>query len=35
MEATNIQGPWTTNSASSPYTPPATGANKFYRVIVR
>lgn len=35
MEATNILGPWTTNSASSPYTTPASGNNKFYRVIVR
>ena len=35
-EATNVQGPWTTNSlAVSPYTIPATNSLKFYRVLVQ
>jgi Domain of unknown function (DUF5010)/DUF5010 C-terminal domain/Concanavalin A-like lectin/glucanases superfamily len=33
LEATNIAGPWTTNStAVSPFTLPATATQKFYRV---
>jgi hypothetical protein len=35
-EATNVQGPWTTNVlATSPYTVPATNSHKFYRVLVQ
>ena len=35
-EATNVQGPWTTNSlAVSPYTVPATNSHQFYRVLVQ
>ena len=32
LEATAVTGPWTTNSATSPYTAPAAAAQKFYRV---
>lgn len=35
LEATSLAGPWKTNSAPSPYTLTPTGAQKFYRVIVR
>ena len=37
LEATNVTGPWTTNSAATPpsYTVPPTGAGKFYRVQVQ
>jgi hypothetical protein len=34
LEATVITGPWTTNSASSPYTNTPTGAQKFFRAVV-
>jgi hypothetical protein len=33
LEATNVTGPWTTNSATSPYTTAPTGSKKFYRVV--
>jgi hypothetical protein len=32
LQATSLNGPWTTNSATSPYTLTPTGAQKFYRV---
>jgi hypothetical protein len=32
LEATNVTGPWTTNSATSPYTVGPAGAKKFFRV---
>jgi len=32
MEATNVTGPWTTNTATSPYTVPIIAPQKFYRV---
>ena len=32
LEATNLTGPWTTNSATSPYAAPTTAPQKFYRV---
>ena len=32
QEATNVAGPWTTNSAASPYTTPTDVPQKFYRV---
>ncbi len=35
LEATSVTGPWTTNSATSPYTLTPTAAQKFYRVRVR
>ena len=35
LEATSIMGPWTTNSAPSPYPVTPTGPQKFYRVIVK
>jgi hypothetical protein len=35
LEATSVTGPWTTNSAPSPYTLSPAGAQKFYRLIVR
>ena len=34
-EATNLTGPWVTNSAASPYTNTPNGPAKFYRVQVR
>jgi hypothetical protein len=34
LESTNVAGPWTTNSAPSPYTTPASADQKFYKVIV-
>ncbi len=35
LEATNLLGPWTTNSAAAPgYTVPATNAAQFFRVLV-
>jgi hypothetical protein len=33
LEATNLTGPWTTNSSSSPYVITATGPQKFFRVL--
>jgi hypothetical protein len=35
QEANDLTGTWTTNNATSPYTNPAPGARKFYRVILR
>jgi len=35
LEASSLTGPWTTNSASSPYVLTPDGAQKFYRLIVR
>jgi len=35
LQATNLTGPWVTNSAASPYTNTATGAAMFYRVLVQ
>ncbi len=32
LEATNVMGPWTTNTSTSPYTVPVTDSQKFYRV---
>jgi Concanavalin A-like lectin/glucanases superfamily len=32
LEATNVNGPWTTNAATSPYTVPLTEPQKFFRV---
>jgi hypothetical protein len=31
-QATNLTGPWFTNTASSPFTNPATGAVRFFRI---
>jgi hypothetical protein len=33
LEASALTGPWTTNSATSPYTNTPTGAQKFYRAV--
>ena len=33
IQATNVLGPWVTNTAVSPYTNPATGAMRFFRVL--
>jgi hypothetical protein len=33
LEANAISGPWTTNSATSPYTNTPTGAQKFFRAV--
>jgi hypothetical protein len=35
MEATNLPGPWATNTAASPFVVTPTGPRKFYRVQVR
>ncbi len=35
LEATNILGPWTTNSAPSPFTVTPTGPQKYYRIKVQ
>ena len=35
LEAANPTGPWSTNSAASPYTNAPAGAKKFYRVLVQ
>ncbi|HEX5221189.1 MAG TPA: LamG-like jellyroll fold domain-containing protein [Verrucomicrobiae bacterium] len=35
LQADEVTGPWTTNTATSPYTTPAAGVKKFYRVIVK
>lgn len=35
LEANAVTGPYTTNNAASPYVVPATGAQKYYRVIVK
>ena len=35
LEATNVTGPWTTNTATSPFTVSPTEARKFYRVQVQ
>jgi hypothetical protein len=32
LEATNVSGPWITNTHTSPYTFSPTGAQKFYRI---
>jgi hypothetical protein len=32
LESTNVTGPWTTNTAASPYTVTPTGPQKFYRL---
>jgi Concanavalin A-like lectin/glucanases superfamily/Immunoglobulin I-set domain len=32
LQATNVLGPWTTNTATSPYTVPTTNAQSFFRV---
>jgi hypothetical protein len=32
LQATNLLGPWTTNTATSPYTVPTTNAQSFFRV---
>ncbi|HEY3915376.1 MAG TPA: hypothetical protein VGN61_12885, partial [Verrucomicrobiae bacterium] len=34
LQATNLSGPWTTNSASSPYKISPTNAHMFFKVIV-
>jgi len=34
LEATNITGPWSTNTATSPYMAPLDSPQKFYRVQV-
>jgi hypothetical protein len=33
LEATNISGPWVTNTATSPYTVTPTGAQRFFRIV--
>lgn len=35
LEAPSLSGPWTTNSATSPYTNLPVGSQKFYRVLVQ
>ncbi|HWH72158.1 MAG TPA: LamG domain-containing protein, partial [Candidatus Sulfotelmatobacter sp.] len=35
LEANDLTGPWTTNSATSPCLVPTSAAKKFYRVIVK
>jgi len=35
LQADEATGPWTTNTATSPYTTSPAGAKKFYRVIVK
>jgi hypothetical protein len=35
LEASQLTGPWTTNTATSPYTTSPTGSMKFYRVQVQ
>lgn len=35
LQADEVTGPWTTNTATSPYTTSPTGAKKFYKVIVK
>ena len=35
LSATNITGPWTTNSATSPYTNPSISPQQFYRTLVQ
>jgi len=35
LEATNINGPWTTNNATAPYSPPLDAPRKFYRVLLQ
>lgn len=35
LQATNLAGPWVTNTASSPYTTTPTGAMMFYRIRVQ
>lgn len=34
LEATNVTGPWTTNSAASPYTNAPTAPQQFYRLLL-
>jgi hypothetical protein len=35
LEAPTVTGPWTTNNATSPYTVPTTGSQKYFRVIIQ
>jgi len=35
LEADEVSGPWTTNTAASPYVTTPAAAKKFYRVIVK
>ena len=35
LEATNLMGPWTTNTAASPYTITPDGPQKFYRIRIQ
>src|SRR5204863_956964 len=35
LEASDLIGPWTTNSANSPFTNSPASSRKFYRVLVR
>jgi hypothetical protein len=35
LEAPDLGGSWTTNTASSPYTITSPAGNKFYKVIVK
>jgi len=35
LEAASVLGPWTTNTAASPYVLTPSGPRKFYRVQVR
>jgi hypothetical protein len=35
LEAPSVTGPWTTNTATSPYTTAPSAARKFYRVQVK
>jgi hypothetical protein len=34
LQATNLLGPWTTNTATSPFTVPATNSAEFYKIRV-
>lgn len=34
LQADELTGPWSTNSATSPYVTPASGARKFYRALI-
>ena len=31
LQATNVNGPWTTNAAASPYAFPSTGGQMFFK----
>jgi hypothetical protein len=35
LQSTNIIGPWSTNTASSPYTVVPTNAQMYFRVLVK